>query len=157
MNTVPGYLHTQRGSWFLLLIAIGVVVLGLGWLFQEPQIARIVLAVVGILTIFLGVSFQQLTVADKGDRLVISYGPVPLIQRKVLYEDLRAVEVGRSLLLDGWGIHYSIRGGWVWNIWGRDCVVVHLMNSVLRIGTDDAENLAHFLKEKISELQLGNS
>lgn len=44
----------------------------------------------------------------------------------------------------------SIRGGWVWNLWGRDCVVVHLKNGgVLRIGTDDAENLARFLEGKV--------
>jgi hypothetical protein len=52
------------------------------------------------------------------------------------------------LLVYGIGvIHYSIRGGLVWNLWGRDCVVVHFKNGgVLRIGTDDAENLADFLK-----------
>jgi hypothetical protein len=52
------------------------------------------------------------------------------------------------LLLDGWGIHMSVRGGWVWNIWGRDCVVIHLDRSTLRVGTDDAENLTDFLKQR---------
>ena len=53
------------------------------------------------------------------------------------------------MILDGWGIHLSIRGGWVWNLWGRDCVVVHLTKGVLRIGTDDAENFARFLEGKV--------
>ena len=52
------------------------------------------------------------------------------------------------MLLDGWGIHMSPRGGWVWNIWGRDCVVIHLERGALRVGTDDAENLAAFLKQR---------
>jgi hypothetical protein len=52
------------------------------------------------------------------------------------------------LILDGWGIHMSIRGGWVWNLWGRDCVVVHLKKGTLRIGTDDAANLEVFLQGK---------
>lgn len=53
-------------------------------------------------------------------------------------------------MLDGWGIHLSIRGGWVWNLWGRACVVVHFKDDrTLRIGTDDAENLVGFLEGKV--------
>jgi len=67
----------------------------------------------------------------------------------VQYADVDKVKVGRTTILAGWGIHCSIRGGWVWNLWGRDCVVVHLKNGgVLRIGTDDAENLARFLNSR---------
>ena len=65
-------------------------------------------------------------------------------------------EVGRTLLLDGWGIHYSVRGGWVWNLWGRDCVVVHFKDGgVLRVGTDDAPNLARFLEGKVARQETG--
>lgn len=67
----------------------------------------------------------------------------------VRYSEIVKVEVGRTLILDGWGIHMSIRGGWVWNLWGRDCVVVHLKKGPLRIGTDDAANLAVFLQGKV--------
>lgn len=42
------------------------------------------------------------------------------------YSNIPKVETGRTLLLDGWGIHMSVRGGWVWNLWGKDCVVVHM-------------------------------
>jgi len=38
----------------------------------------------------------------------------------------------------------------MWNLWGRDCVVLHLKKGVLRVGTDDAENLARFLEGKIT-------
>ena len=66
-------------------------------------------------------------------------------------DDIEKVEVGRTMILDGWGIHYSVRGGWVWNLWGRDCVALRLKNGgVLRIGTDDASNLAGFLEGKIA-------
>lgn len=43
----------------------------------------------------------------------------------------------------------SVRGGWFWNIWGRDCVVLHLDQGTLRIGTDDPENLEAFLRQRI--------
>ena len=58
------------------------------------------------------------------------------------------VETGRTMLLDGWGVHFSLAGGSVWNIWGRDCVVIR-HGGITRVGTDDAENLAAFLRTKI--------
>ena len=52
-------------------------------------------------------------------------------------------------LLDGFGLHWSVRGGWVWNIWGWDCVVVR-HGSTTFVGTNDAENLAAFLRTKFA-------
>lgn len=101
---------------------------------------------VGLLIALLAPCFHNLTVADKGDVLSIRFGPVLLFARTVNYADIEQVEDGRTTILDGWGIHYSLRGGWVLNLWGRDCVVVHFKNGgVLWIGTDDAEGLAGFL------------
>jgi hypothetical protein len=37
----------------------------------------------------------------------------------------------------------------VWNVWGWDCVVI-CHNGVIRVGTNDAENLAAFLRTKIT-------
>ncbi len=96
-------------------------------------------------------SFHHLTVEDHGEVLSVRFGPMQLFRKTVKYSAIVKVEAGRTLLLDGWGIHMSIRGGWVWNLWGRDCVVVGFKNGgVLRIGTDDAGNLAKFLKNRIA-------
>ena len=47
-------------------------------------------------------------------------------------------------------IHHSIRGGWVWNLWGRDSDIVRLKNGgILWIGTDDASDLARFVEATI--------
>lgn len=98
----------------------------------------------------LAASFHHLTVKHQGDRLSISFGPIPLFRRSVRYRNIMSVEAGRTTLLDGWGIHMSLNGSWVWNIWGRDCVVVRLKNGgVLRIGTDDTVNLTHFLADQL--------
>ena len=87
---------------------------------------------------------------DEGDRLAIRFGPLPLFRTSIRYADIQEVEVGRTLILEGWGIHGSPRGGSVWNLWGRDCVVIHRRKGVLRVGTDDAWNLVRFLKGKIA-------
>ena len=78
---------------------------------------------------------------------------MPLFRKDIRYDDITKVEVGRTTLLDGWGIHLSVRGGWVWNIWGRDCVVIHRRRGVVRVGSDDAENLAGFLEGRIAEVE----
>jgi hypothetical protein len=107
---------------------------------------------VGLLIAMAGPAFHYLVIMDEGDQLAIHFGPLPLFRKNVRYADMVKAEVGRTLILDGWGIHYSIRGGWVWNLWGRDCVVVYFRNGgILRLGTDDVASLAHFLKDKITK------
>ena len=145
-----GYSHTQKAPLCLLVYALAVVFLALGWVVQDAPPIPWLFPPIGLLMFVVAASFHHLTVEDQGDVLSIRFGPVPLFRKTVPYNEIKSVETGRTLLLDGLGIHMSIRGGWVWNIWGRDCVVVHFRNGgTLRIGTDDAENLARFLEGKI--------
>jgi hypothetical protein len=142
VTTDPGYSHRQKAPLCLILYGSALLCFALAWTVGSAP-DRIIAAAVGLLIVLLAPAFHHLTVVDQGDRLAVRFGPLHLFRRTVRYADIERVEVGRTLLLDGWGIHYSIRGGWVWNLWGRDCVVVHLKNGgVLRIGTDEAENLA---------------
>jgi len=48
-------------------------------------------------------------------------------------------------------MRWSPWGGWVWNVWGYDCVFLHLKRGKFRVGTDDAENLVEFLEGRIAE------
>jgi len=147
----PGYSHTQKAPLCVILYGSTLLCFALAWVVGSAPGSIIAIAV-GLLIVLLAPAFHHLTVEDQGDRLAIRFGPVPLFRRRVRYADIEQVEVGRTLLLDGWGIHYSMRGGWVWNLWGRECVVVHLRNGgILRIGTDDASNLARFLEGKIAQ------
>ncbi len=143
------YSHTQKAPLCLLLCGIALTCLVLACATVERPAIYIAGGVALLLTL-LAPAFHHLTVIDQGDQFAIRFGPVPLFRRTVRYDDIERVEIGRTLILDGWGIHASIRGGMVWNLWGRDCVVVHLKHGVLRIGTDDAENLARFLNQRIS-------
>ena len=148
--TTPGYFHRQKAPLCLLIYSIAILLLALGWFVQDAPPIRWLFPPLGLLMLVLAASFHHLTVEDQGDALAIHFGPVPLFRRTVRYADVDSVEVGRTLWLDGWGIHYSIRGGWVWNLWGRGCVVVGFRDGgKLRIGTDDAERLAEFLWSKL--------
>lgn len=145
------YLHTQTSSLCLLVYATAIALFVGAWFAQDQAIIALILLGSGSLSVLLATAFHHLTVADEGDRLVVRFGPLPLFQIKILYTDIQKVEIGRTMILDGWGIHLRLRGGWVWNLWGRDCVVIHRQKGIIRIGTDDAENLARFLEGKIGQ------
>jgi hypothetical protein len=154
MNVEVGsYRHTQKGTWHLLLYALAAFFLTASW-FLPLLALRITFFVTGLFMLLLAESFHHLTVADEGDRLVIRFGPFPLFRKRISYDDINSVEKGRTTILDGWGIHLSLRGGWVWNISGRDCVVIHLKRGIIRVGrvgTDDPHGLAEFLKGRIAD------
>ena len=147
--TTSRYYHTQKAPLCLLVYTLGVVFLLLGWFVQDAPPIKWLFPPISLLMLVVAASFHHLTVVDQGELLAIRFGPVPLFRTTILYANIAKVEVGRTLLLDGWGIHMSIRGGWVWNLWGRTCAVVHLKNGgTLRIGTDDAANLVGFLSNR---------
>jgi hypothetical protein len=49
----------------------------------------------------------------------------------------------------GWGIHYVPGRGTTYNFWGFACVKLVVKGKGVRIGTDDAVQLAEFLRSDI--------
>lgn len=146
------YWHRQSAPLCLVLYALSGLLLWLGTSLRNDPVVSVVMPLAGIVTLVLAASFHHLTVSDEGEALAVRFGPLPLFRTAIRYDDVRRVEVGRTTLLDGLGIHLSLRGGWVWNLWGRDCVVVYLRKGgVFRIGSDDTLNLAGFIKTRIDE------
>ena len=143
------YEHTQSASLYLLLLLIAIGTFGASFLVREI-VVQIVLLISGALMLLFAFSFRHLTVSDEGTELLICFGPLPLFKRRLQYSDLEKVEQARSTVMDGWGIHMSPGGGWVWNLWGFDCVDVWYRHGrKLRIGTDDPVALTEFLESKI--------
>lgn len=144
------YRHTQRAPLCFLLYALAAAEIVLAWMLRNESAVVWTLSIAGAVILLLAASFHHLTVEDQGDSLAIAFGPVPLFRRRVPYASIVEATVGRTTILDGWGIHLSLRGGWVWNIWGRNCVRLQLRRGTLRVGTDDAENLARFVSQRIA-------
>ena len=155
MTTDPAYSHTQKAPMCLILYGSALACFALAWVLPTmPDFPGNIMAfAVGLLCGLLAPAFHHLTVEDQGDRLAIRFGPLPLFRRTVRYDDMDSVEPGRTAWYDAkGGIHFSRRSGWTWSLWGRECVVVYLSNGgVLRIGSDDAENLARFLEGKVAQ------
>lgn len=151
MNGAETYHHTQKGPWAVLLYALAVVFLTASWYVQNVLALDITFGATGCIMLFLGASFHYLMVTDEGNQLAVRFGPFPLFRRRIPYEEIVEVERGRTTFLEGWGIHWSPWGGWVWNIWGYECVVLRLKRGKLKIGTDDDEGLARFVKTRIAK------
>jgi hypothetical protein len=147
-NTL-NYRRTQRGYWHWLLIAIAAVMVGVSIRQPGDPVTQIALPSMSVLFLALSACFASLTVADDGDQLLIRFGPLPLLRKQIGYEAIQEVERDRTTFLDGWGIHLSLRGGWVWNIWGYDCVRIRYDGKTLRLGTDDPDGLIVFLNTRI--------
>jgi hypothetical protein len=143
------YSHTQRGPLYLLFYAAALACFITAALARQTPDVWIASAT-GLVFVLFAPTFQSLTVEDRGHSLEIRFGPIPLFRKRVRYADVAAVDVGRTWFFDGWGIHYRLGMGWLWNLWGRDCVILHFQDGrILRIGTDDPANLAEFLQTRI--------
>jgi hypothetical protein len=80
--------------------------------------------------------------------LALRFGPLPLLRKRFRSADFTTVEVGRSPILDGWGIHYNPGRGWTCNVWGFGCVKLTLGRKIVRVGRDEADELAKVIQEK---------
>jgi hypothetical protein len=104
-SEAPGYHHTQQGLWAFLLYALGISLVALAWFVRHEPPAPFIVAGVGLVLLALAPCFHYLTVSDDGDRLAIQFGPVPLFKTSIRYQDIERAEIGRTWLIEGWGIH----------------------------------------------------
>ena len=114
------------------------------------------LAIVAIL-VTAALMCGSLCVRDEGEWLALRYGPLPILRKRIRYAHITAVEPDRTKVIDGWGIHYIIGRGWTYNLWGFGCVKLTLGKKVIRVGTDDVDNLAEFLKGKVAAGRLSDT
>ena len=94
------YDHTQKAPWFLLLFAFAALFFTVAWVTRAEPVVPAILVVAGLLMAMLGYSFQHLTVCDEGDRLAICFGPLPLFKRRIPYDDMTGVEIGRTTIME---------------------------------------------------------
>lgn len=144
-----GYEHTQNGWFHFLFVALGLWTAFAAVTFGRGAI-MVLLLLASIAFFLCAVSFARLTVRDEGQFLRVFYGPIPWIGKRIAYADIESVEPARSSFLDGWGIHWNPRQGWIYNLSGFDCVRLCLKRGRnLRVGTDDRDALVQFLRDRL--------
>lgn len=145
-----GYEHTQYGVWHrILFVMAGMMLIGAWLARQELAVVAMLLATTAIFLLFSWM-FGSLMIRDEGEWLALRYGPLPMIRKRFRYADITSIEPGRTKIIDGWGIHYIIGRGWTYNLWGFGCVKLTLGRKIVRVGSDDVDNLARFLQGKLA-------
>jgi hypothetical protein len=142
------YYHKQFFPLCVLPYLIGLSCFFMACLFRNgPAPVPFLLSFNGLLFSLIGAFRHHMTVVDEGDQLAVSFGPLTTLKKRVRYDKIKAVELAKISFRDGSGINLSLRGGLACNPSARDCVVIRLKNGfirIIRIGTNDAENLVHF-------------
>ncbi len=145
------YSHTQHGPWHYILYLPILAMLAAAWVCRDERGVMITFVTVGAVLFVVSLMFQSLTVCDEGDALAIRFGPLPVFSKRIPYADITAVEPGQTSILDGWGIHWFPGRGTTYNVWGFGCAKVRVGHRLIRIGSDDVDNLVAFLRTKIDE------
>ena len=143
------YRHTQTGPWHFIVFSIGVLQAYLSVALRNEAPLNLIFGVCAAFMLVLGFSIRSLTIEDVGDGLLVRFGPLPLFKKKILFSDIVSAKVSHTTLLDGFGIHYSLRGGWVWNIWGYPCVHLQLKKGQIWLGSNEPEKLLSTIQSKV--------
>ena len=140
------YKHTQRGT-VILAVTLGMaaVFIGLGFIVLKPLwISLPILLVIAWL-------FHSLTIEISNGELRWHFG-AGLIRKSVPLANLVSAEPIRTG--PSWGIHWSPRLGWLYNVSGFDAVAVTLRSGEkFALGTDEAQKLSVRLVEAIRQNQ----
>ena len=145
------YENTQHAPIHVILLGVAVVLLAIACFGHVAPIALTLLVGVAAALVLLGEMFGCLTIRDEGEWLALRYGPLPIFRKRIRYADITAVEPGRTSIIDGWGIHYIPWRGTTYNLWGFGCVKLSLGRKIIRVGSDDVDNLTEFLRRKVSQ------
>jgi len=143
------YDHTQDGSLHLLVYLTAALVFASASICRGEPLPAIVLLLSGVAILPLGMCFHWLRVYDDGDQFRVRFGPLPVFGTRIRYDEITDVGAERSTFLDGWGVHWTPGKGWIFNLWGFDCVRVETRRRTVRIGTDDVVNLVAFLRNQM--------
>ena len=141
---VGSYKHTQRGTLILAVtLGLAAVFLGIGLTIAAAKplwISTPILLACAWL-------FHSLTIEIDGGELRWRFGP-GLIRKHVALDEIVSAEPVR--IGPSWGIHWSPRLGWLYNVSGFDAVAVTLHSGKkFALGTDEPQILVARLTEAI--------
>lgn len=92
----------------------------------------------------------RLTVEADDESLRVSLG-IGLIKRTLDWNDIVSCKPVRNAWWRGWGMR-KIPRGWMFNVSGFHAVELELANGrTFRIGTDEPENLAEAIRERLGD------
>jgi len=140
------YEHTQTGWWIYLPII--VLVVGASAIATGGAAAPFPIGVAPAIIVMLGAGaiFARLTTRVEGTAVSWYFGwgwP----GGSIAMAEIASAEVTDTNLLEGFGIHWTIWHGWLWNVWGfRAVEITKHGGGRVTLGTDDPQGLCQAIE-----------
>ena len=138
---MEAYAHKQLAMWYWALCLALVLVFWIIGLIGGSEVPSTVLTSVGVVIVIVCAIFSQLTTVVDGVNVRWMFGwgfpagQLPLAQ-------IASVEIVETNVLEGFGIHWTIWHGWLWNDGGfRGVQLTKTDGGKVTLGTDDPEGL----------------
>ena len=132
------YEHKQVAYW-MYWIAIGVLLffMALSSAFGSPYLASALSLFIAL--IFFAFSRLNTSVDAASVQWAFGWGwPAG----SLALAEIASVEITQTNLVEGFGIHWTIWHGWLWNVGGFQAVELHTLSGKrITLGTDDPEGL----------------
>lgn len=133
------YQHSQAGPPVIWIVVccwwIPVALLSAA---NDPGRAPYLVGLFPVLSLIY-VGFLRLTVTVSRAEILLAY-TFGRPRRRIDRGRLISAVPERIPLWYGWGIRRTPKG-WMWNVWGRDAVLISLTDGGFLVGTDDLERL----------------
>jgi hypothetical protein len=140
------YERTQHALWMWIVLAVPILVVLAAWI-KNPTAAMGVPAAVAIAPLLLvGDIFARLTIRVDiaAVRWYFGWG---WPRGSIAMSDIARAETTQTNLLEGFGIHWTIWHGWLWNASGFQAVeIVKTNGGGVTLGTNDPKGLADAIK-----------
>ncbi len=134
---MPSYEHRQSAQWIVVVSAVPAVLFGMAG-FLTGIVAAFLLAV---LLVVVAVAFSTLTTRVDTAGVTWAY-TLGWPGATIPFDDIGTVEVTKTNFWEGWGIHWTIWHGWLWNVSGYGAVMIHRRGGgAVTVGTDDPHGL----------------
>ena len=134
------YERTQHATWaWLVLLPVGLIVAAF---FQSPNPETFwVMLTACALVILALAAFTRLTIRVDATAITWAFGwgwPASALR----LADIERCEITRTNFLEGWGLHWTIWHGWLWNVAGFQAVEIFKRGGArVTLGTDDPQGL----------------
>lgn len=140
------YERTQQAAWMWIVLLLVIAAILAAWSTDpRPEIGPpVAIALVPLL--LAGAIFTRLTIAVDANAVRWHFGwgwP----GGSVAMADIARTEVTQTSLLEGWGIHWTIWHGWLWNAGGFQAVEIFKSDGgPVTLGTADPQGLVEAIE-----------
>ena len=127
---MPTYEHRQLSYWIVIICALSFVLTAM-FRSLAPLLFLVAVAVV----------FSTLSTRVDANGISWAFG-LGAPRGSIPLADIADVQITKTNFWEGFGIHWTIWHGWLWNVWGYRAVMIRKRNGgTVTLGTNDPQGL----------------